>query len=166
MRRRAEVGRRLLVVRPDRHEPPAHDHDDVGEREGHLSDRLRGRAEPEPGQHLQEEQQQRDAHHDLGRDEREQHQRVGRARAAAAPALQPERERDADRRGHEDAQHGEEQRVLERTLQRRIVEHAARLAGEPARGEPLPCGAGAAVVEGEQDGDRDRDDRPQDVRRT
>ena len=43
--RRAEVARRLLVLRADRGEPSAHDHDDVGEREGDLADDLRRRAE-------------------------------------------------------------------------------------------------------------------------
>ena len=59
-----------------------------------------------------------------GRDERQQHQRVDRAAAAPAPALQPERERDAERRRDRDADHREQQRVLERVLERRVVEHA------------------------------------------
>ena len=111
MRRRAEVGGRLLVVLADRDQAPAHDHDDVGERERHLPDRLRRRAEPDPGQHLEEQQQQRDAHHDLRRHERQQHDRVDRAAAGAAPALQAERERDAERRRDEHADDAEEERV-------------------------------------------------------
>ena len=39
--RRAEVGRGLLVLGPDRDEPAAHDDDDVGDRERHLADDLR-----------------------------------------------------------------------------------------------------------------------------
>ena len=40
-----------------------------------------------------------------------------------------------------------------------------RLAREPAQREPLPGGARAAVVEREQDGERHRDERPEDVDR-
>ncbi len=164
MRGSTEVGRRLLVVLPDRDEAAAHDHDDVRDRECHLTDDLRIRAEVDAGQHLEEEQQQRDAHHDLGGDEREQHERVDAAPAGPAPPLQPECESDADRRRHEDAHDAEEQRVLERTLKGRVVEDAPVRRREPARGEALPRRPRTAVVEREQHGDRNRDERPEDVR--
>ena len=101
--RRAEIGRGLLVLAPDRDQAAAHDDDDVGDREGHLPDRLRPGAEADEAEDLQEEEEQGDAHDDLGRDEREQHERVRRAAAPPAPALQAEREHHAERHGDGDA---------------------------------------------------------------
>ncbi len=161
---RPEIGRRLLVVLPDRHEAAAHDHDHVRDRERHLPDDLGVRAEVDSRKHLHEEQQERDAHHDLGGHEREQHERVDRATAGASPPLQPEREGDPDRRRNEDAHDPEEQRVLERPLKRRVVEDAPGRRREPPCREALPRRPRAAVVEREHHGDRHRDDRPEDVR--
>ena len=48
-----------------------------------------------------------------------------------APALQPEREGDTERRRDRDADDGQEERVLQRALERGIVEDAARRAREP-----------------------------------
>ena len=63
----------------------------------------------------------------------------------------------------EHADDAEEERVLQRALEGRVVEDAAALAREPARREALPRRPRAPVVEGEQDRDRDRDQRPEDV---
>ena len=163
MRRRAEIGGGLLVVLADRDEPAADDDDDVRERERDLSDRLRRRAEPEAGEHLQEQQQQRHAHHDLGSDERQQHHRVDRSAAGPPPALQAEGECNPERRRHEHADDAEEQRVAQRSLQGGVVEDAAALPREPTGRESLPRRPGAAVVEGEEHCQGDRDQRPEDV---
>ena len=165
MRRCAEVGGGLLVLRPIETSRPRTITTTYESVNVTWPIACAVRAEPDLREDLQEQEEQRDAHHDLGRHERQQHQRVDRAGAAPAPALQPERERDAERRRDEHAENAEEQRVLERALQRRVVEDAARRAGEPAEREALPGRAGAAVVEREQDRDRDRQDRPDDVER-
>ena len=56
---------------------------------------------------LGEDQQQRDRHRQLRRRQRHQHQEVGGPRTAAAPAREPDREQDAERRRDRDVQQGE-----------------------------------------------------------
>ena len=160
----AEIGRRLLVLPPDRDQAAAHDDDDVGDREGHLPDRLRPGAEADERKDLQEEQEKSDPHDDLGGDEREQHERVRGTAAPPAPALQAERQHHPERHGHRDADDRQEEGVLERGLEGRIVDHAAgRIARVPAHREALPRRPRPPVVEREQDRDRDGDDRPDHV---
>ncbi len=55
-----------------------------------------------------EDEEQRRAHHDLGRDERRQRDAARRPRAAAAPAREPDGERDAERNRDE---HGDRRRA-------------------------------------------------------
>ncbi len=162
-RRCAEIARRFLVLRADREQPAAHDEHDVRDRERHLPEHLRGRAELDLVER-HEDEQQRHRHHDLGRDEREQHQEVHRPRAVAAPARQPDRQADAERHGDQHVEPRQLQALLEGAAHRRIVEdRLVRVAPVPAGREALPDAARATVVEREQDRDHDGYDRPHHV---
>ena len=98
-----------------------------------------------------EDEQQRDRHHDLRRHQREQHQEVRAARAAPAPAGQPDRQQDAERR----RDHHVERRQLQALRERvRVGRRRGRPRGRgppspPAGRESLPDAARAAVVERE-----------------
>ena len=62
----------------DRGQATSHDHHHIGERERDLADDLSGGAQVDQAERndreLGEDDQQRDRHHDLGRDQRYQHQ--------------------------------------------------------------------------------------------
>ena len=165
-RRRAEVGGRLLDVAPDRRQAPAHDQHDPRERERHLADHLRRRAQPDEAERGREEQEHADREDELGRHQRQQHQRrspTPAPRPAPAPhARAPARCPAASRSASTCA--ASTQAVLQRRLQRRVVEDAERrVLPEPAQRPALQRRARAALVEGEADRQQHRQQRPQDV---
>src|SRR3954447_9236223 len=68
-RRGAKIGGRLLVLPSHREEPAADDDDDEGDRERHVPEDLGQRAGVDEGEDLGEDEEERDPHDDLRRDE-------------------------------------------------------------------------------------------------
>ncbi len=83
---------------------------------------------------------------------------------AAAPAVQADRQGDAERDADQRGQHAELEGLEQRGLQGVVVPHRAlRVAVVPAHREALPARARAAVVERERRRDEHRQQRPQQV---
>jgi len=116
-RRGAQVHGGLLVLPADGQQPRAADDHRVGELEGHQPQQLGQGAERHQLEQVGDQEQQRDRQDDLGHHERQQHLEVEGAGDAAAPAVQPDRERHPQRHRHQGGEHRQPQAVQQRVVQ-------------------------------------------------
>ena len=147
-------------------EAAANDDHDERQRERDVTEQLRGEAAGDAGVDLREHEEQRDADHDLGRHEREQHQAVRPGRRAG-PASDAGRSPSPRRSGYGD-QHRTAPRAAACSSSRCcsvvVVPHRRR-AGRPSTSGTTRAGtsSGCARVERDAHATSTGQQRPQDV---
>ena len=160
----AQVRRGLLVLAAQGDQPGLDDDGRPAHVPGDQPQDLRQGAQVDRGEQHREHEEHRDAEDQLGDHEGQDHHVVERRGGEAAPAVDAERERHAQRDRDDRGEHGQPDGLDDSRVQLGVVQDRVDgIAEVPPPGEALPGALRLAVVEREEHGDADRHQRPDQV---